>query len=175
MSSADALRRALRTIPDFPEPGIQFQDITPLLADAGLLAEAADALAKPVANAGITQVVGIEARGFILGPLVADRLGAGFVPVRKAGKLPHDTLAATYDLEYGSDTIELHADALNGTDRVLIHDDVIATGGTAAATARLVARTKATLAGYSFLIELTSLAGRQALPADTPIHTVLPV
>jgi len=175
MSTADTLRRALRTIPDFPEPGIQFQDITPLLADAELLAQTADVLTEPVMDAGITQVVGIEARGFILGPLIANRLDAGFVPVRKAGKLPHDTLTATYDLEYGSDTIELHADALNKHDRVLIHDDLIATGGTAAATSKLIARTDATIAGFSFLIELTPLAGREALPVDAPVHTVLPI
>lgn len=175
MSPADTLRRALRTIPDFPEPGIRFQDITPLLADADLLTQAADTLAEPVADAGITQVVGIEARGFILGPLIADRLGAGFVPARKAGKLPYDTLTASYDLEYGSDTIELHADAFNESDRVLIHDDLIATGGTAAATARLVSRASATVAGFSFLIELTALSGRKTLPVDAPIHTVIPI
>lgn len=174
-SSVDALRRALRTIPDFPEPGIQFQDITPLLADPDLLACAADVLAEPFAEAGITQVVGIEARGFILAPLIADRLGAGFVPVRKEGKLPHDTLTATYELEYGTDTIEMHADALNATDRVLIHDDVIATGGTAAATADLVTRTPASVAGYAFLIELTTLKGRAELPVAAPIQTVMPV
>ena len=172
---ADTLRRALRTIPDFPEPGIQFQDITPLLADPELLTQAAHALAQPFADASITHVVGVEARGFILGPLIAGQLGAGFVPVRKAGKLPHDTLTATYDLEYGSDTIELHADTLGPTDRVLIHDDVLATGGTAAATARLVAQTKAALAGYSFLIELTDLHGRNALPESPLAHAVLPV
>lgn len=125
-ASTAALRRALRTIPDFPEPGIQFQDITPLLADPALLSRTVDALAAPFREAGVTQVVGIEARGFILAPLVAERLGAGFVPMRKSGKLPHSTLTATYDLEYGTDTIEMHADALDAADRVLVHDDVMA-------------------------------------------------
>ncbi|PEN09411.1 adenine phosphoribosyltransferase [Longimonas halophila] len=173
--SADALRRALRTIPDFPKPGIQFQDITPLLADPNLLARAADVLAAPFADSGITQVVGIESRGFILAPLIARQLDAGFVPVRKEGKLPHDTIATSYELEYGTDTVEVHADALDADDCVLIHDDVIATGGTAAATAHLVAQTDAALAGFSFLIALTDLNGRDALPADAPVHTVLPV
>lgn len=174
-SSTAALRRALRTIPDFPEPGIQFQDITPLLADPALLSRTVDALAAPFREAGVTQVVGIEARGFILAPLVAERLGAGFVPMRKSGKLPYSTRTATYDLEYGTDTIEMHADALDGADRVLIHDDVMATGGTAAAAARLVTQTDATLAGFSFLIALTDLNGRSQLPADASVHTVLPV
>jgi adenine phosphoribosyltransferase len=173
--SADALRRALRTIPDFPKPGIQFQDITPLLADPNLLAHAVDLLAAPFSDAGITQVLGIESRGFILAPLIAQRLGAGFVPVRKEGKLPHDTITTSYELEYGTDTVEVHADALNAEDHILIHDDVIATGGTAAATARLVAQTEAALAGFSFLIALTDLNGRDALPAGAPVHTVLPV
>ena len=173
--SADALRRALRTIPDFPEPGIQFQDITPLLANPNLLARAADVLAAPFADAGITQVLGVESRGFILAPLIAQRLGAGFVPVRKEGKLPHDTITTSYELEYGTDTVEVHADALNADDHILIHDDVIATGGTAAATARLVEQTEAALAGFSFLIALADLNGRDALPADAAVHTALPV
>ncbi|GIV62000.1 MAG: adenine phosphoribosyltransferase [Rhodothermaceae bacterium] len=170
----DALREAVRTIPDFPEPGIQFKDITPIFADPALLKVAVEHLAAPFEGAGITRVVGIEARGFILGSMVARHLGAGFVPVRKAGKLPYRTLRETYDLEYGTDTIEMHIDALGPGDRVLIHDDVIATGGTAAATARLVRRAGGLVAGYTFLVELSFLEGRARLDDGAPIHAVLP-
>lgn len=175
MPPTDALADALRTIPDFPEPGIQYKDITPILSNAALLHAAVSRLATPYAEANITKVVGIEARGFILGPMLARELNAGFVPVRKAGKLPHNTLEETYELEYGTDTIEIHTDALAASDRVLLHDDVLATGGTAAATARLIKRSGATLHGFSFLVELAFLEGRTALDDSTPFHSVLPL
>ena len=173
MDTKDALRKAIRTVPDFPEPGIQFKDITPILGRPVLLRQAVEALAAPFLERGITHVIGVEARGFILGGMLAERLGAGFVPVRKRGKLPYQTLRETYALEYGTDTIELHADALTASDRVLIHDDVIATGGTAAAAYRLAQQAGADVAGYAFLIELGFLNGRQALPAGVDVHTVL--
>ena len=170
----DVLLHAIRTVPDFPQPGIQFKDITPLLADPRLLPLAVDALAAPFHGQGITKVVGVESRGFILGAMLATRLDAGFVPVRKPGKLPYDTLQETYALEYGSDTIEMHADAVTARDRVLIHDDVIATGGTASAAARLVERVGGTVVGFSFLVELGFLGGRAKLPEGIAVHTVLP-
>lgn len=173
MNSTDALREAIRTVPDFPEPGIQFKDITPILGRPALLGRAVEALVAPFAEDGITKVIGVESRGFILGAVLAERLGAGFVPVRKRGKLPYQTIQETYALEYGTDVIEMHADALEATDRVLIHDDVIATGGTAAATYRLARRAGADVRGYAFLIELDVLSGRQALPKDVDIHSVL--
>lgn len=169
----DQLAAAVRTIPDFPEPGIQFKDITPILADGALLRAAVDGLADPWRDHGITKVIGIESRGFILGAMLADELDAGFVPVRKEGKLPFTTVKETYDLEYGTDTIEMHIDALSESDRVLIHDDVIATGGTAAATNRLVRFAGASTVGFSFLIELGFLDGRSLLPEDATFHSLL--
>jgi adenine phosphoribosyltransferase len=168
-----ALEKAVRNVPDFPKPGIQFKDITPILADPALLRHAVAALAAPFEGQEITKVLGVEARGFILGAMLAHRLGAGFVPVRKRGKLPYETVGEAYELEYGMDVIEMHVDALGRDDRVLIHDDVIATGGTAAAAYRLVRRTEASVLGYAFLVELSALEGRAALADDTPIHAVL--
>jgi adenine phosphoribosyltransferase len=164
---------AIRDVPDFPSPGIAFKDISPLLADPGLFADVVAAMAEPFADAGVDLVAGIEARGFIVGAPVAQRLGAGFVPVRKAGKLPSATLAETYALEYGTATVEVHADAFaavgaHGPARVLLVDDVLATGGTAAAAASLVARAGATAVGCAFLIELGFLDGRTALAAAHP-------
>ena len=170
-----ALYGALRTVPDFPEPGIQFKDISPILADPALLRTAVRALALPYADMGITKVIGVESRGFLFGTPVADWLGAGFVLARKPGKLPAATLREDYELEYGTDSVEIHADALVPGDRVLIHDDVIATGGTAAAVARLVERVGAELVGFAFLIELTFLNGRDQLPDGLPVHVVLDV
>jgi len=175
MSTAAAVTRAIRTIPDFPQPGIQFKDITPMLADAALVAEVVDALAAPYADAGVTKVLGIEARGFILAPLLAQALGAGFVPARKQGKLPHTTVQAAYALEYGTDVIEMHADAISEADIVLIHDDIIATGGTAAAAAELVGSVGAAVAGYSFLLELAFLNGRDELDDALAYHTLVRV
>jgi adenine phosphoribosyltransferase len=159
------LRGLIRDIPDHPEPGVVFKDITPLLADPKGLAVTVAAITDRFAGAGIDHVVGIEARGFIFGAGVAIALGVGFVPVRKKGKLPGDVVAASYDLEYGSATIEVTADAFAPGDRVLVVDDVLATGGTAAATIDLVRRCGAEVVGVSVLIELTFLPGRAALSA----------
>lgn len=175
MSLSEELARAIRNVPDFPEPGIQFKDITPILGDQDLLRKAVQALAEPFEDAGVTKVIGIEARGFILGSLLAHHLGAGFVPIRKRGKLPYKTAEESYQLEYGSDSIEMHLDALNSHDRVLIHDDVIATGGTASAAYRLARRFSADVVGYAFLVELGFLGGRAKLNSDLPIHVVLPL
>lgn len=159
------IRKAIRDVPDFPKPGIMFKDITPLLANAALFAATTNAMAEPFEQAEITHVVAIESRGFILGAPVAQRLGAGFVPVRKAGKLPAKTETETYALEYGSDTLEIHADACDWPrkPRVLIVDDVLATGGTADATRRLVERLGGDVAGFSFLIALSFLPGLERL------------
>lgn len=158
-----ALRAAVREIPDYPKPGILFKDITPLLAEAALFRSACESLAAPFQSAGITHVVAIESRGFLFGGPVALALGAGLVPVRKEGKLPHQTSRLEYALEYGSDTIEIHSDALGQDARVLIVDDVLATGGTAAATSSLVRQLGAHVIGSTFLIELAFLDGRARL------------
>jgi len=171
----DALYGALRTVPDFPEPGVQFKDISPILADPALLRSAVRALSAPYADMGVTKVIGVESRGFLFGTSMADWLGAGFVLARKPGKLPAATLREDYTLEYGTDSVEIHADAVGPDDRVLIHDDVIATGGTAAATARLVERAGAEVVGFAFLIELEFLKGRAQLPDGLPVHVVLDV
>jgi adenine phosphoribosyltransferase len=167
------LHGAVRTIENFPEPGIQFKDITPILADPELLRFAVNALSDPFRSLGISRVIGIEARGFILGAMIADELGAGFVPVRKRGKLPFRTVRESYDLEYGSDVIEMHEDAIPAGERVLIHDDVIATGGTANATRRLVERSGGIIQGFSFLIEIDALNGRFGLGPDYPVVSIL--
>jgi adenine phosphoribosyltransferase len=158
-----ALRASIRDVPDFPTPGIVFKDVAPLLANARLFAQATDALAAPFADEGITHVVAVEARGFIFGAPVAQRLGAGFIPVRKAGKLPWKTERIEYALEYASGVLEVHRDACAAGARVLVVDDVLATGGTAAATAALAERLGARVAGIAVLIELTFLHGRDAL------------
>lgn len=167
------LRSLVRDVPDFPRPGIVFRDITPLLADADALRRAVTALASPFADAGIDRVVGIEARGFIFAAPVACALGAGFVPVRKPGKLPWETVSEPYELEYGVDELEAHRDSFPTGDHVLIVDDVIATGGTAAAACRLVERLGGRVAGVSCLIELAPLGGRDRLPAGIPLHAVM--
>ncbi len=173
MLQADQLRNAVRTIPDFPSPGIQFKDITPILGDRDLLKASVEALAEPYLGSGVTKVLGIEARGFILGSMLALRLGAGFVPVRKRGKLPYEIVTADYNLEYGADCIEMHVDAFGESDTVLIHDDVIATGGTAAAAGRLVREMGARIAGFSFLVELGFLSGRDLLEDSVRVHSVI--
>jgi adenine phosphoribosyltransferase len=157
------LAALVRDIPDFPQPGVVFKDITPLLADPATFDEVVSRLGEPFADAGIGAVVGVEARGFILAAPVALRLGAGFVPVRKAGKLPFEIEREEYDLEYGTDLLEIHRDALVPGERVLVLDDVLATGGTAAATVRLVEKLGAEVVGLSFLIELGFLDGRSRL------------
>ncbi len=158
-----ALRRLLRDVPDFPRPGIVFKDITPVLHDAAVFAAATRALARPFAADGVTHVLAIESRGFLFGAPVAQHLGAALVPVRKPGKLPRETLRETYALEYGSDSLELHADALGDGARVLVVDDVLATGGTAAATVRLAERLGSTVVGIAVVLELSYLPWRSAL------------
>ena len=163
MNAAPDLRALIRDIPDFPKPGIVFKDITPLLLDAGALRAAVRELADWVRPREVDYVVAAEARGFILGAALAIELGAGFVPARKPGKLPYDTVSAEYILEYGVDALEMHADALADGARVLIHDDLLATGGTARALAELVQGTGAEIVGCGFLVELSFLRGRDAL------------
>ncbi|HEY7234271.1 MAG TPA: adenine phosphoribosyltransferase [Gemmatimonadaceae bacterium] len=159
------IRRAIRDIPDFPKPGITFKDITPLLSDAALFRATTDAMALPYERSRISHVVAIESRGFILGGPVAQRLGAGFIPVRKSGKLPSKTEVVEYALEYGTDRLEIHADACDWAERprVLIVDDVLATGGTADATRRLIERLGGEVLGFSFLIALSFLPGLDRL------------
>ena len=168
----EGLKAKIRTIPDFPKPGILFYDITTLLRDPVGLRDAFDALAAPYRGRPIDLVVGIESRGFILASAVADRLGAGFVPIRKPRKLPASTISESFALEYGTDSIEIHADAISPGQRVLIVDDVLATGGTAQAASRLVRRLEGDLVGLAFLIELAGLNGRSRLAGDA-IHAVL--
>jgi adenine phosphoribosyltransferase len=157
------LRAFVRDIPDFPRPGIVFKDITPLLLDPRALEAAVAALAYRARGLDPDLVVAAEARGFILGGALAQALGAGFVPARKPGKLPHDTVSAEYALEYGIDALEVHADALAGGARVLIHDDLLATGGTASALCELASGLGAEIVGCAFLIELSFLGGRARL------------
>ena len=162
----------IRTIPDFPQAGVMFRDLTPLMSDAGALRSAVRELALPFRDAAIGVVAGMEARGFIFGALVAWQLGAGFVPLRKPGKLPAEVEAVTYELEYGTATLEVHRDALGPGHRVLLVDDVLATGGTAAASVDLVTRLGAELVGCAFLVEIIALGGRARLGGQR-IHTVL--
>lgn len=157
----------VRDVADFPQDGVNFKDITPLLGNPAAFASAIDALVDSFGRGTIDKVVGIEARGFIVAAPVAYHVGAGFVPLRKQGKLPHATLQETYDLEYGTETLEIHADALSAGDRVLIVDDVLATGGTAAAACDLVERTGARVAGLAFVIELSFLEGAQRITGYT--------
>ena len=157
------LRERIRTIPDFPIPGIQFRDITPLLADPGALAEAIDVMARPWRDHSIELVAAMEARGFIFGAAIAKELGAGFVPVRKTGKLPFHTRSVEYTLEYRNDVLHIHEDAVTQGQRVLVVDDLIATGGTALAVAQLVETLGGKVVGFSFLVELVDLRGREVL------------
>jgi adenine phosphoribosyltransferase len=168
----DSLRSKIRNVPDFPKAGILFYDITTLLRDREGFQQTIEALVQPFAALDIDVVVGVESRGFILGGAVADRLGAGFAPVRKKGKLPSKTVQETYDLEYGTDCLEIHADAVEPGQRVLIVDDVLATGGTAAATAALVRKLGGAIQALAFLVELEFLDGRRKIPNET-IHSIL--
>jgi adenine phosphoribosyltransferase len=168
----DDLKASIRNVPDFPKAGILFYDITTLLQKPDGLHAAIDRLSEPFEGAGIDIVVGIESRGFIFGAAVADRIGAGFIPVRKPGKLPSKTVRQTYALEYGTDSLEIHADAINQGQRVLVVDDLLATGGTAAATGRLIGGLGGHVEAFAFLIELVGLEGRAKL-ADHRVHSVL--
>jgi adenine phosphoribosyltransferase len=169
---ADDLRARLRDVPDFPKPGIVFKDITPVLADPLLFGRVVNALSAPFRGEHITKVVGIEARGFMFGAPVALALNAGFVPARKPGKLPFRTLQERYALEYGTDGLEVHEDALHPGERVLVVDDLLATGGTAAAVGQLVQRLGGVLVGFSFVAELGFLPGRVRL-TRAPVSTLI--
>jgi adenine phosphoribosyltransferase len=164
----------VRDVPDFPKKGIVFKDITPLLGSHHALREAIAQLCEPFRNKGIDTVIGIESRGFIFGSIVAQELQAGFVPIRKRGKLPYKTVSASYDLEYGTDQIEIHSDALAKGAKVLIIDDLLATGGTMAAACQLVEKVGGQVAGIAFVIELCFLAGRQKL-AGYNVHSLMQV
>lgn len=159
----EELKRAIRDVADFPKPGIVFRDITPVLLDANLFGRVIELMVGPYREARISRVVSIESRGFLLGAPIALQLGAGLVPIRKPGKLPAATQRVEYALEYGTDALEMHHDAIGKTDRVLVVDDVLATGGTAAAAAQLVGETGGAVVGFTFLIELDFLKGRQRL------------
>ena len=163
MTPADRVAGLIRDIPDFPKPGIVFKDVTPVFADPDGLRAAVDCVAGHVAGVGATHIVSAEARGFVLGGAAASAAGVGFVLGRKPGKLPRDTVAVEYDLEYGTDILEVHADAFPAGARVLVHDDLLATGGTASALCELVERAGAEVAGCSFLVELAFLNGRDRL------------
>ncbi len=168
----EQLKAKIRTIPDFPKPGILYRDITPLVQDPIALRVAVHQLIHPFIGEPLTAVVGMEARGFIFGSLVAWELGLGFVPLRKPGKLPFDVHSVSYDLEYGAQSLEVHVDALGSEDRVLVVDDVLATGGTAAASCALIEKLGARIAGCAFVVELDGLRGRDKL-ACYPLHSLL--
>lgn len=166
------LKNCIRDIPDFPKEGIIFKDITTLLQDKKALKVAIDALAEKYEGQDIDQVIGVEARGFIFGTALAYKLGTGFVPVRKKGKLPYNTKKVTYDLEYGTDTLEMHEDAVSKGSKVLIVDDLLATGGTVGAVTKLVQDQGADIIGLAFLVELGFLNGREKL-GNLPVHSVI--
>lgn len=168
----DAIKTAIRDIPDFPQKGVLFRDITPVLADAALFRQAVGVICSRHARGTITKVAAVEARGFIFGATAAMQLGAGFVPVRKKGKLPFRTIEESYDLEYGSATIAMHVDALAGNDKVLIVDDLLATGGTAEAAASLVRKSGAQIVEIAFLVELAAFKGREKL-AGYPVFSAI--
>jgi adenine phosphoribosyltransferase len=169
----EQLRAFVRDVPDFPKPGILFKDITPLLRDPGALRGSCALLAEPFRDAGVTAVAGIESRGFIFGSVVAQNLGVGFVPIRKPGKLPWTRRRHEYTLEYGTDALEIHDDAVTDQDRVVIVDDVLATGGTLAAAEHLIRDLGAVVVGLTTVIELGFLGGREKLKSGVPFHSVL--
>ena len=168
------LQKFIRDVRDFPKKGIVFKDITPLLANPGALAVAVDRLVAPYASCGVEVVTGIESRGFIFGALAAQRLGAGFVPFRKPGMLPYKTVRQSYQLEYGTDAIEIHRDAISPGQKVLMVDDLLATGGTMAAACELVKQLGGKIVGVAFVIELSFLHGREKLK-DYPVHSLIKV
>lgn len=169
----EELKKKIREVPDFPKPGILFYDVTTLLKDPAGLKAVIDIFSERYRNQRIQKVLGIESRGFIIGPAVACNLGAGFVPVRKPGKLPAETIAESYELEYGTDTLEVHKDAVEPGERIVIVDDLIATGGTSAATIKMARQLGSVIVECAFLVELEFLAGRSKLPPDIPVFSVL--
>jgi adenine phosphoribosyltransferase len=172
-SSLDRLRSAIRDVPDFPQPGVLFKDITPVLADSALLTLAVDGMAAVADGQRVDKVVGIDARGFIFGAMLAARIGCGFIPARKKGKLPWRTSGVDYALEYGTASLEIHEDAINSGERVLLADDLLATGGTAAAALELITRTGAEFLGSVFFIELAFLKGRERVAKYGPVNALL--
>ncbi|MGM4981722.1 MULTISPECIES: adenine phosphoribosyltransferase [Rhizobium] len=171
---ASELAASIRSIPDYPKPGIIFRDITTMLGDAKAFRRAVDALVQPYAGTKIDKIAGMEARGFILGGAVAHQLSAGFVPIRKKGKLPHDIVRIAYSLEYGVDEMEMHRDAVNPGERVILVDDLIATGGTAVGATQLLRQIGAEVVAACFVIDLPDLGGRKKLEAlDVPVHTLV--
>ncbi|MBD8876067.1 adenine phosphoribosyltransferase [Roseibium polysiphoniae] len=173
-SVQDELKDAIRTIPDYPKEGIIFRDITTLLGNARAFRRAVDALVQPWAGSKVEQIAGIEARGFILGGAVAHQLSAGFVPIRKKGKLPHETVEIAYSLEYGLDVMEMHKDAIKPGDKVIVVDDLIATGGTAEAACKLLQSMGADIVAACFIVDLPDLGGRAKLEAlDVPVRTLV--
>lgn len=173
--SKESLLKTIRQIPDFPIPGILFYDVTTLFKDAEALKELGDMLYEMYKDKGITKVVGIESRGFIMGPMLAARLGAGFVPVRKPGKLPAEVIEESYTKEYGTDTIQMHKDAIDENDVVLLHDDLLATGGTMLAACNLVKQLKPKKVMVNFIIELEELNGKSLFSDDIEVESVLTV
>lgn len=172
-SIKEYLLEKIRTIPDFPKPGIQFKDITTLLEDKKALQLTSLLLCEPFREIKVDYVVGLESRGFLFGTNMAQDLNAGFIPIRKPGKLPSHTISETYALEYGEDSLELHSDAFKEGSKVVIHDDLIATGGSAAAATRLVERLGGEVIAYSFIMELSFLKGREALSKTAPVESII--
>jgi adenine phosphoribosyltransferase len=174
MNIEEKLKSTIRDVADFPKPGILFKDITPLLEDPALCNEIADSLVAPFAGQPIHAIVGVESRGFLFGMLMAQKLNIPFIPVRKAGKLPYKTISCSYDLEYGSATVEMHVNSLQKDWNVIVHDDLLATGGTAAAAAELIRMQDAQVAGFSFLVELEFLNGAQRLSSfQKEVHSLV--
>lgn len=171
----EALIKSIRQVPDFPIPGILFYDVTTLFKNPEALQGLSDAMYEMYKDKGITKVVGIESRGFIMGPIIATRLGAGFVPIRKPGKLPAEIIEESYNKEYGTDSIQIHKDALAENDVVLLHDDLLATGGTMEAACKLVQRLNPKKVYVNFIIELKSLNGKEVFDKDTDVQSVLSV
>jgi adenine phosphoribosyltransferase len=171
--SRETLIKSIRNIPDFPKKGIQFKDVTTLFKDAECLKELSDIMYETYKDKKITKVIGIESRGFIMGPILATRIGAGFIPIRKPGKLPAETLSQEYTKEYGTDTIEIHKDAIDKDDIVLLHDDLLATGGTMKAAYDLVKHFGPKRIYTNFIIELKALDGKEVFPEDAHVYSIL--